>query len=113
MLAALGKHLYLMVHALTPVQTAVAYNDVDFCLRVLEAGYRNLWTPYAELYHHESISRGEDNTPEKKLRYEKEVGYMTSMWGEKLKRDPCYNPNLSLRREDFSLSEFVLKDNFL
>ncbi len=91
----------------------VAYNDVDFCLRVKEAGYRNLWTPYAELYHHESISRGDDNTPEKQLRYEKEVAYMQSVWGEKLKKDPCYNPNLSLHREDFSLGDLVPKGDFV
>lgn len=101
------REIFEKVGGLEEKHLAVAYNDVDFCLRVLEAGYRNLWTPYAELYHHESISRGEDNTPEKKLRYEKEVGYMKSVWEGKLKNDPCYNPNLSLRREDFALSEFA------
>lgn len=85
---------------------SVAYNDVDFCLRVRKAGYRNLWTPHAELYHHESVSRGEDDTPEKKARFAKEVAYMRTTWAEELKNDPCYNPNLSKLREDFSLREF-------
>lgn len=107
------REVFEKVGGLNEEHLTVAYNDVDFCLRVLEAGYRNLWTPYAELYHHESISRGEDNTPEKQLRYEKEVNYMKSVWGDKLENDPCYNPNLSLRREDFSLCEFASKGGFL
>ena len=82
----------------------MAFNDVDFCLKVRSAGYRNVWTPYAELYHHESVSRGLEDTPEKKARFEKEVLFMKSKWGETLLRDPYYNPNLTLEHEDFSLS---------
>ncbi|MBU1623485.1 MAG: glycosyltransferase family 2 protein [Gammaproteobacteria bacterium] len=81
----------------------VAFNDVDFCLKVREAGYRNLWTPYAELYHHESKSRGAENTPEKVARFNGEVEFIKSRWGEVLLNDPCYSPNLTLAREDFSL----------
>lgn len=81
----------------------MAYNDVDFCLKVREAGYRNLWTPYAELYHHESISRGADDTPKKRARWLAECAYMRRTWGRQLDNDPAYNPNLTLVHEDFTL----------
>jgi GT2 family glycosyltransferase len=81
----------------------VAFNDVDFCLRIRERGYRNLWTPYAQLYHHESASRGPEDTPEKQARFKNEIAYMHRRWGELLHRDPAYNPNLTDRTEDFSL----------
>ena len=84
-------------------QLTVAYNDVDFCLRVKKAGYHNVYTPYAELYHHESLSRGPEDTIEKKERYKKEVAYMWDNWKEELENDEFYNPNLSRLREDFSL----------
>lgn len=81
----------------------VALNDVDLCLKVREAGYRNLWTPYAELYHYESVSRGQDDTRRKRLRAQMEVQYMRDRWAQELREDPAYNPNLSLVHEDFSL----------
>lgn len=81
----------------------IAFNDVDLCLKVREAGYRNLWTPYAELYHHESKSRGFEDTPEKIARFNNEIEFIKSKWGNKLKNDPCYSPNLTLAREDFSI----------
>ncbi|MGJ8516232.1 Glycosyl transferase [Carnimonas sp. LMG 33810] len=81
----------------------VAYNDVDLCLKVRELGYRNLWTPFAELYHHESVSRGEDDSPSKKARAKSEVDYFRSRWGKQLLHDPAYNPNLTVSFEDFSL----------
>lgn len=83
---------------------AVAFNDVDFCLRVREAGYRNLFTPFAELYHHESISRGAEDTPAKMARAAKEVKFMKNRWGDMLLRDPFYSPNLTLDSEDFALN---------
>jgi len=82
---------------------AVAYNDVDLCLKVRRAGYRNLWTPFARLYHHESKSRGTADTPRKKLLLQKEQDYIKEKWGHILYRDPGYNPNLTLQFEDFSL----------
>jgi GT2 family glycosyltransferase len=82
----------------------VALNDIDFCLRVREAGYRNVWTPYAELYHHESATRGYENTPEKALRFHRESQYLRERWGDLLLRDPAYSPNLTLKSEDFSLA---------
>ena len=83
---------------------AIAFNDVDLCLRIREAGYRNVFTPFAELYHHESASRGSDDSPEKQARFSREVGVMKRRWGAKLRRDPAYNPNLTQDREDFGIS---------
>lgn len=83
---------------------SVAFNDVDFCLRVREAGYRNIWTPYAEMYHHESASRGTEDTPEKQARFNGEVKFMKDRWGDAMKRDPFYSPNLTHDREDFSFA---------
>ncbi|MGN7726620.1 glycosyltransferase family 2 protein [Luteimonas sp. 22616] len=74
----------------------VAFNDIDFCLRLQAAGYRNIWTPFAELYHHESASRGSEDTDEKKQRFAREVDLMQRRWGSELSSDPAYNPNLSL-----------------
>lgn len=74
----------------------VSFNDVDFCLKLVEAEYQNVWTPYATLVHHESASRGRDDTPEKKLRFSKEVAYMHRRWGKLLTNDPAYNSNLTL-----------------
>ncbi|MDG2472673.1 MAG: glycosyltransferase [Pseudomonadales bacterium] len=95
----------IIYHEAGGLETAlpVAFNDVDFCLKVASLGYRNLWTPYAELYHHESISRGPDDSVRKKIRASKEVDYMRKKWGEVLDSDPYYNPNLTLTYEDFSL----------
>lgn len=74
----------------------IAFNDIDFCLRLRAAGYRNVWTPFAELYHHESASRGLEDTEEKKQRFMREVEFMRERWGEQLLQDPAYNVNLSL-----------------
>ena len=82
----------------------VAFNDVDFCLRVHEAGYRNHWTPYAELLHHESVTRGYEDTPEKQKRFKREIDTLQSRWPHLLGQDPCYNPNLTNDSEDFLLA---------
>lgn len=75
----------------------VAFNDVDFCLRLRDAGYRNIWTPFAELYHHESATRGREDTAAKKRRFAAEVDFMMDRWASLLADDPAYNPNLSLQ----------------
>lgn len=75
---------------------AVTFNDIDLCLRIDALGYRNLWTPFAELYHHESASRGRDDTPEKRARFETESQTMRARWGGVLLSDWAYNPNLTL-----------------
>ncbi|WP_271894144.1 glycosyltransferase [Candidatus Phyllobacterium onerii] len=98
------KQIYQEVGGLNEEHLKVAFNDVDFCLRVREAGYRNVWTPFAELYHYESVSRGYEDTPEKQERFSAEVKYMQEQWGNKLLEDPAYSPNLTLARQDFSLA---------
>ena len=99
----LRKSVFNNVGGLNEQDLTIAYNDVDLCLKVREAGYRNLWTPHAELYHHESISRGADDTPKKRARWLSEVAYMRRTWAKELDHDPAYNPNLTLVHEDFSL----------
>jgi O-antigen biosynthesis protein len=74
---------------------AVAFNDVDFCLRVRNAGYRNVYTPFARLYHHESATRGTDVRPEVRARFESEIELMKRTWGSDIRLDPFYNPNLA------------------
>ncbi len=98
------KRIYQEAGGLNETHLKVAFNDVDFCLRVGMQGLRNVWTPYALLYHHESISRGHDNTREKQTRFKKEALYMQQQWGKVLESDPAYNRNLTLTREDFSLA---------
>ena len=83
---------------------AIAFNDTDLCMRIRKAGYLIVWTPYAELYHHESLGRGEDNTSEKQAVCNSEKESFRSKWGAELDRgDPYYNPNLTLAKSDFSL----------
>lgn len=83
---------------------AVAYNDIDLCLRLRQAGYLIVYTPYAELIHHESVSRGYEDSPDKIQRFEREFNAMKARWGSALERDPYYNPNCSTTRADFSVS---------
>jgi GT2 family glycosyltransferase len=81
----------------------VAFNDVDFCVRVREAGYTNLITPFARLYHYESKSRGLDESPEKRARFISEVQRFQTRWAKQLAAgDPCLNPNFDDMKEDFS-----------
>lgn len=75
----------------------VAYNDVDLCLRLRQAGYRNVYVPYANLCHHESASRGSDVAGERAQRLEREAGFMRRVWGAALESDPSYNPNLAIQ----------------
>jgi O-antigen biosynthesis protein len=69
----------------------IAYNDIDLCLRLLRKGYKTIWTPHAKLYHHESASRGYEDTFLKKLRFRIEAHYMRRKWGDILDSDPRYN----------------------
>ena len=96
------KDRYLEVGGLNEKQLPIAFNDVDFCCKLIQAGYRNVWTPFAEFYHHESATRGVEDTPEKKARFQSEIDYMMNTWGNFLMTDPAYNPNLTLVGEDFS-----------
>ena len=85
-------------------ELAVAFNDIDFCMKLREAGYLIVYNPYAELYHYESKSRGLEDTPEKVARFNKEIATFEKKWPEILENgDPYYNPNLTLKSQDFSL----------
>ncbi|WP_300118639.1 glycosyltransferase family 2 protein [uncultured Enterococcus sp.] len=76
-------------------ELTVAFNDVDLCLREYEAGHDNVWLHGVELYHYESQTRGYENTPEKKARFDQETKFMEDRWGKYIANDPFYNPNLS------------------
>lgn len=86
---------------------AVAFNDVDLCLRLRETGLWNVWTPFAQLYHHESVSRGSDETSENAARFAAEVGRFRSRWHVFMETgDPCYSPRLNHADETvFELGE--------
>ena len=76
----------------------IAFNDIDFCMRIRKAGYLIVWTPYAELYHREQASRGSDAVGVNRRRFRSEIRLFQEKWGEELAAgDPYYNPNLSLR----------------
>lgn len=97
------KSLYEKVGGLDET-FAVSLNDVDLCLKLREEGCLNVFTPFAELYHYESISRGLDDKGEKAKRYEEESRHFREKWKARLEKgDPYYNPNFSLERSDFSL----------
>ena len=98
------KSIYEEVHGLDKKDLKAAFNDVDFCLRVQEKKYRNIFTPYCEAYHHESISRGAKDTKEKIIRFYKEKDTFCKRHQKILKNgDPYYNYNLTLDRENFNL----------
>ncbi|BCN92756.1 hypothetical protein THMIRHAM_05410 [Thiomicrorhabdus immobilis] len=97
------KSVYKQVNGLNEKHLTVAFNDVDFCLNVQKIGYKNLFTPWAELYHHESISRGNEDTPKKQKRAAEEVSYMKRKWVKSLQHDAAYNRNLTQVHENFAL----------
>ena len=85
-------------------ELAVAFNDIDFCMKLRAAGYLIVYNPYAELYHYESKSRGLEDTPEKVARFNKEIATFEKRWPDIMRDgDPYYNPNLTLKSQDFSL----------
>jgi glycosyltransferase involved in cell wall biosynthesis len=96
------KALFNEVGGLDADNLKIAFNDIDFCLKLREKGYRNIWTPYSRLYHHESATRGAEDTPEKVKRFNEEVEWMMQRWDGQLQNDPAYSPNLTLKHEDFS-----------
>jgi O-antigen biosynthesis protein len=95
------KDIYLEVGGLEEKRLKVAFNDIDFCLKVTEKGYRNIYTPFASLYHYESKSRGyEYEDPTQQFRFEREVMYFLDRWRKFLgKGDPYYNPNFTRENE--------------
>ena len=93
----LRREIFEAVGGFDEENFTVTFNDVDLCLRIHQKGYRNLYTPYAELYHHESKTRG-------LLAFQSEEDYFATKWKPYIENDPAYNPNLSLEAEDFSLA---------
>ena len=99
-----SKEKFIKVGMFNETALAVAFNDVDLCLRLDDLGYRTLLTPFVQLYHHESASRGLEDTPEKKNRLQRESDYMYETWGDRILKDKYYSSNLSLSKSDFSLA---------
>lgn len=93
------KSLFLEVAGFDEEKFPITFSDIDFCLKLHAAGYRNLWTPFAELYHHESMSRGPDDSSANRARSERETQHFLSRWHEVIAADPYYSPNLSLNRD--------------
>jgi len=101
---AIRRQAWDEVGGLDEQNLAIAFNDVDLGLRLRQADWRVVWTPHASLYHHESVSRGTDTAVNRTVGYGEEVHYMQSRWGETLRTDPAYNPNLTSVTEDFALA---------
>jgi GT2 family glycosyltransferase/2-polyprenyl-3-methyl-5-hydroxy-6-metoxy-1,4-benzoquinol methylase len=97
------REAWAAVGGLDEEHLPIAFNDVDFCLRVREAGWRVVWSPYAELIHHESATRGEDTGPRAEG-FARECAYMKERWGRTLRCDPAYNPNLTLQSGGLDLA---------
>ncbi|RMO94246.1 hypothetical protein ALQ30_200298 [Pseudomonas syringae pv. persicae] len=98
------KSIFQEVEGLNAKDLKIAFNYVDLCLKIMQAGYQNIWTPNADLYHHESATRGVEDTPEKIKRFISEVEYMQNKWKQIIANDPYYNPNLTFVAEDFSIA---------
>ena len=99
------RDLYEAVGGLDAEHFAVAFNDIDFCLRLRKLGLRNLYTPHAVLLHHESVSRGSDRAPAQQQRFAAEQAAFHKRWGKLLQHDPAYNPNLTLHSENAGLAD--------
>jgi GT2 family glycosyltransferase len=97
---AVEKSKFQLAGGFDEVNLKIAFNDVDFCIKLYQMGFKNLFTPEVILYHHESKSRGKEDTPEKKKRFTKEINFMLNKWGELLQFDPAYNKNLSLNWQE-------------
>jgi GT2 family glycosyltransferase len=95
------RQIFEQVGGLNENDLPISFNDVDFCLKVRDAGYLNVWTPYAELYHLESVSRGLDTNPENVARANREASYMRSKWHLIEAEDPYYSVNLTKAYENF------------
>lgn len=98
------REIFQAVGGLDEKNLPIAFNDIDLCIKIRERGFRIVWTPFAELYHLESASRGSDVAPEKAERFAREARFMMAKWGHLLENDPFYNPNLTLQRTDFRMA---------
>ena len=100
------KRHYEEVGGLNENNLSIALNDIDLCLKLKSKGYSNIFTPFCEAIHHESVSRGYEVSSENRERFSKEVDYFKRKWIEVIKSgDPFYNSQLTLQKEDYSLSE--------
>ena len=104
---ALRRSLYIEAGGLDEC-LSVAYNDIDLCMRLGDLGYRNIWTPRAELFHFEGMSRGYDDTPQKREIATRELTYFTRRWGSLMQYDPFRNGNLDYRWDSVLLSRPML-----
>ncbi len=102
---AIEKSVWDDLDGLDEQNLTVAYNDVDLCLKAREKGFRIIFTPFAKLMHHESVSRGSDDDPSINERLSQEINVMMGRWGDLLEYDPAYSPNLSRDGNSFGLSE--------
>lgn len=98
---AIRRDTFLAVGGFDAAQLGIAYNDVDLCLKLRAAGYRNLYTPYAELVHYESASLGAPNDPVRRARFEREQAAFRDRWAAVIAHDPYFNPNLDFHAGDF------------
>ena len=98
-----NRDLFLRAQGFNEKSLPVAFNDVDLNLKIKALGYRNIFTPFAELYHHESASRGAEDNKEKRKRALKEINYIKRKWHKIIDHDPSYNSNLTREYENFSL----------
>ena len=102
---AVRRSVFEEVGGLDEEALTIAFSDIDLCLKIRDCGYKNIWTPLAELYHRESASRGRDTNSKKLVRFEDETATMFARWGEVLTSDPYYNPNLSLFRAHYQITK--------
>lgn len=98
------KKVFEQAGGFDEMNLAISFNDVDFCLRLQAAGFQNIWTPYANLIHHESASRGHQRAREEQMQFVREATFMQQKWGIDFLRDPFYNPNLTLNLPGFELA---------
>lgn len=105
------RDIFLGLGGFNEKDLKIAWNDVDYCLRLRQKGYLIVYTPYAKLYHFESISRGSDEKGEKLKRFHRECEYMYEKWGDVLGHDPYYNPNLSLEDESYRIKSKIPSSN--
>jgi len=101
---AVRKTVFEKLEGFDEENLGVTFNDIDFCLRLTQRGYRVVWTPYANLIHHESASRGHQRTTEEQAEFLRAADYMQRTWGANLMHDPFYNPNLSLNPPGFEIA---------
>lgn len=98
------REVFARIRGFDEQNLAISFNDVDLCLRLRAAGFETVWTPDANLLHHESASRGHQRTSEEQAQFLREVAYMQGTWGDALLHDPFYNPNLSLHLPGYALA---------